>query len=395
MHAYVKSISFIVLAALVAAAPAAAQESRADEIARMQAEKSKQLKPNTASGMEKTLDWLEGYFTDPNTVYLTFGGLYPSGGFAPGVAVRRAFGHARLNFGGAYSMRNYKLAHASLNFPELAGDKLEIGTRVRWTDATQVPFYGVGNESVKDDRVSYGLRALEAGATLAIKPVRWFRIGGGFAARRIEDREGVGKHPSIETFPISPPGLVFDETRYTQATAFTAIDWRESAGYTRRGGLYSVGWNDFMDADDRFGFRRVDIDLQQFVPLLKEHWVLAFRGLVQTTDVEAGQVVPYYLLPSLGGADRHRGYSDFRFLDRNMLLVSGEYRWLPSRVIDMALFVDAGKVTADRSDLDFDGLKTAYGIGFRIHGPTFTPLRIDVAHGKEGVRVHLTGGLAF
>jgi hypothetical protein len=394
MHAYLKTISIIVLAALAAASPAAAQDSRADEIARLQAEKSKQLRPNTASGMEKTLDWLEGYFTDPNTVYLTFGGLYPSGGFAPGLAVRRAFGHARLNFGGAYSMRAYKLAHASLNFPELAGDKLEIGTRVRWTDATQVPFYGVGNESVKDDRVSYGLRALEAGATLALKPVRWFRIGGGIAARRIEDREGVGKHPSIEAFAISPPGL-FDEARYTQATAFTAIDWRESSGYTRRGGLYSVAWNDFMDSDDRFGFRRVDIDLQQFVPLLKEHWVLAFRGLVQTTDVEAGQVVPYYLLPSLGGADRHRGYSDFRFLDRNMLLVSGEYRWLPSRVIDMALFVDAGKVTADRSDLDFDGLKTAYGIGFRIHGPTFTPLRIDVARGKEGVRVHLTGGLAF
>ena len=129
--------------------PASAQQTRADEIAQQQAEKSKQLRPNTATGMERALDWFEDHFTDPNTAYLTFGGIYPSGGFAPGVAVRRAFGHARLNVGGAYSVRSYKLAHASLNFPELANDKLEVETRARWVDATQVPFYGIGNGSIQ------------------------------------------------------------------------------------------------------------------------------------------------------------------------------------------------------------------------------------------------------
>jgi outer membrane translocation and assembly module TamA len=61
----------------------------------------------------------------------------------------------------------------------------------------------------------------------------------------------------------------------------------------------------------------------------------------------------------------------------------------------MALFVDAGKVTHRRRELDFSDLKTAYGIGIRFHGPNFTPLRLDVANGKEGVRIHLTGGVAF
>src|SRR5688572_2573817 len=121
------------------ATPVVAQQSRADEIAQQQAEKSKQLRPNTASGMERALDWFEDHFTDPNTAYLTFGGIYPSGGFAPGVAVRRAFGHARLNFGGAFSVRSYKLAHASLNFPALAGNKLAVETPARLVDATKVP----------------------------------------------------------------------------------------------------------------------------------------------------------------------------------------------------------------------------------------------------------------
>lgn len=78
-----------------------------------------------------------------------------------------------------------------------------------------------------------------------------------------------------------------------------------------------------------------------------------------------------------------------------MLLFTGEYRWVPSQIIDMALFVDAGKVARVRSDLDFTGLKTAYGIGLRFHGPHFTALRLDVARGKEGVRLHLTGGIGF
>src|SRR5688572_18620030 len=107
------TISTVCLAALLTATPAAAQDSRAAELAAQQADKSKRLAPNTASKAERALEWFEGHITDPNTFYLTFGGLYPSGGFAPGLAARRAIGHARLNAGGAYSVRGYKLAQAS------------------------------------------------------------------------------------------------------------------------------------------------------------------------------------------------------------------------------------------------------------------------------------------
>ena len=391
-----KSLCVVFFTLTFAASSAFAQGSRADEIAREQAEKSKQLRPNTATGVERALDWVEGYLTDPNTVYLTFGGIYPSAGFAPGVAVRRAIGHSRLNFGGAYSFRNYKLAHVSLDFPELVNNKLDIETGARWTDATQVPFYGTGNETDKDDRVHYGLRMTEARGLATVKPVHWFRLGGGIGVNQVEDREGEGTHPSIQFFPGAlPPGGVFHKTTFTEGTAFAAIDWRESPGYSRRGGLYSVTLNDFRDSDDQFGFRRLDVELVQLFPILKEHWVIGFRGYMETTDADSGQQVPYYLLPSLGGSSKHRGYSDFRFQDRHMMVLTGEYRWLPSRVIDMALFFDAGKVASDRSDLDLDDLKTAWGIGLRVHGPNFTPFRLDVAHVKEGIRVHLTGNVYF
>ena len=325
--------SILLLIAGLCAAPAAplsAQQSRAEEIAQQQAEKSTRLRPNTPSGAERALDWFEDHFTDPDTLYLTFGDIYPSGGFAPGLAYRAAAGHARMNLGGAYSVRSYKLAHASIDFPELAGDKLAVETRVRWVDATQVPFYGLGIDSSRDDRVNYGLRTLEAGAAAAFKPVPWYRIGAGIGWRQVEDSAGEGTRPSIETRHSrqTAPGL-FSEARYIETTAFTAIDLRESPGYTRRGGLYAVALNDVRDRDDALGFQRLDVDLRQYVPVLKEQWVFAFRGLVQTTLVEDGQVVPYHLLPSLGGAHTLRGYTDFRFQDKHLLLLGAEYRWLP------------------------------------------------------------------
>ena len=76
------------------AAPAFSQQSRADEIAQQQAEKDARLTPNTSTTAERALDWFEDHFADPTTLYLTFGEVYSSSGFAPGVAHRAALGRA-------------------------------------------------------------------------------------------------------------------------------------------------------------------------------------------------------------------------------------------------------------------------------------------------------------
>jgi outer membrane translocation and assembly module TamA len=66
------------------------------------------------------------------------------------------------------------------------------------------------------------------------------------------------------------------------------------------------------------------------------------------------------------------------------MLLQAEWRIMVNRFIDTAFFYDAGKVTARRADLDFNGLKSDYGFGVRFHGPFATPLRIEVARGVEG-----------
>ena len=78
------------------------------------------------------------------------------------------------------------------------------------------------------------------------------------------------------------------------------------------------------------------------------------------------------LAPYLGSGTTLRGFANRRFTDRNRVLLTGEYRWRPSRYLDMALFIDAGQVAPDRRDFDLDAVRVAWGIGARFHGPTST-----------------------
>jgi outer membrane translocation and assembly module TamA len=123
------------------------------------------------------------------------------------------------------------------------------------------------------------------------------------------------------------------------------------------------------------------------VPILRESWVLSFRGLAATTWDKHGQAIPFFLMPSLGGGSSLRAFSSWRFRDRNSLLLQAEWRIVVNRFMDTAIFVDGGKVAARRTDLDFDGLKTDYGFGARFHTPFATALRIDVARSAEGTRL--------
>jgi outer membrane protein assembly factor BamA len=171
---------------------------------------------------------------------------------------------------------------------------------------------------------------------------------------------------------------------YAQAQAFVEVDTRTSPGYTATGGFYRVGLTDYRQTGSGpYTFQRVDAEAQQYIPLLRESWVIALRGLVSTNAVADGHDVPFFLLPDLG-ARTLRGYAPWRFRDRNRVLLSGEYRWAAGPFVDMALFMDAGTVASRFSRLDLNRLVTTKGIGVSFHTPDATVLRIEAARSAEG-----------
>jgi hypothetical protein len=90
-----------------------------------------------------------------------------------------------------------------------------------------------------------------------------------------------------------------------------------------------------------------------------------------------------------------RGYSRYRFVDRQAVLLRGELRWVTSEAIDLALFVDQGVVAPTLKDLRIDDFARGWGLGARFHGQRSTALRIEMARGFEGWQLHVSNHVSF
>ena len=375
----------------------AAQESRAAVIATEQAEKAKNLRPYVPSKAERYFTRAtRGFVEEPSGFYPYFGSVYSGGGFTLGAGYRQFYGDRTFwDLKGLFSITSYKLVELSTDSPGHARGRLDLYARAGWRDVTQAPFYGIGIDSPKD-RTNFRMKQDYLTGGLRARPLGWTVFDATLSYEDFTLAEGRGVAPSVEEVhtPQSAPGLGVSPT-YLHTSATAGIDWRPSAGYARRGGLYQVGYHNYADRDDSYSFDRIDADIVQHVPILRENWVLSLRGQVQST-LEDGDAVPYFLLPSLGSGSTLRAYGSWRFRDRHSLLMSAEWRWIPNRLgLDMALFYDAGKVTHRRRDLDLDGLKRSVGVGVRFHGPSVTPLRVELAKGSEGLHLVFAGNAAF
>lgn len=359
-----------------------AQSSRAEEIAALQARKAEDLRPYEPPRAERLVAALVGgLLAEPTGLYPFIGSVYPGGGLALGPAVRLPYGDTGVMVAHAgWSTRNFKRAAATLTLPSLADGHVTIAANAQAIDAPTVAFYGIGPDSVPADRTRFLYRPLRGGVTASAR-TGVFTGGGGIDYLSIQTRAAGG-----ETFDPS----------YGVGRLFAQIDWRESPGYTTRGGLYRVDWTAHRArAGLPHSFERVDVELNQFVPLIGANWVLAFRATASLTSPSAGHEVPYFLLPSLGSGTDARGYDSFRFRDRHRVLLTAEYRWRPSRFLDLALFSDTGQVASSMDQVALRRLRTSYGIGARFHAPAATALRAEIARSEEGFRFILGGGPVF
>ena len=183
--------------------------------------------------------------------------------------------------------------------------------------------------------------------------------------------------------------------RYLHSQGSIGFDWRTTPGYTRRGGYYGVTFHDYSDNDDEFGFKQVDYEVIQHFPILREAWVISLRGFAQTAFDKDDQHIPFFMLPSAGGGSSLRGFSSWRFRDRNSMVLQAEWRIMVNRFMDTAAFYEAGKVTQRTADFDLNGLKSDYGFGVRFHTPVSTPLRVEIARSNEGLSLVFSASAVF
>ena len=309
----------------------------------------------------------EGWFVD-------FGNMIPGAGWlaiGPGYRQWYADDHVLVEGSAAISTRGYKTAHATLELPRLLRSRLELGAQYRWQDFTQVKYFGEGPDTAESELSRFRLQSHNLVGYATVRPRQWLGIGG-----RIGWVE-----PSISESVFGAP----EQPTFVHSEASITADTRDFPGHATQGSVARAAVSHFSDRDlDAFSFTRYEAEAAHFQPFADRRVVLALRGWLVTSDTAEGHSVPFYLQPSLGGPKSLRGYSDYRFHDRNMLLFTAETRIALMRHVDAAVFVDAGNVGPRVADLDLG--KRSYGAGVRLHSRRETFARFDVARGEEGWR---------
>lgn len=339
------------------------------------------------------LDGVSSGLGGGNGAQLVLGGMRSGQGMSMGVGYRRSdIWNDRLGFRATVrgSPQLAWMADGQFYFPRLYVERGFLDIYTKYEYSPQMDFYGEGPNSSVEERTSYRLEDFRLQVRGGWEFFDFLRIGG--TGGGILATTGPGKRgdaPSIEDLFDSSevPGLFVDGD-FAQTGVFVQVDYRDNEGGPRSGGNYVLEWSQYWDLTeaDQFNFRRLDATVDQYFPYGDKTRVFALHIQGTYTFVDDGQQVPFYLQPTLGGNDDLRSFERFRFYANNAIHMNLEHRWHSFSGMDVALFVDAGKVSDQAKLLYAEDLRFSYGIGFRFKMRETVIMRIDQAYGNEGYR---------
>ncbi|HTV94732.1 MAG TPA: BamA/TamA family outer membrane protein [Steroidobacteraceae bacterium] len=261
-------------------------------------------------------------------------------------------------------------------------------------------FYGIGNESLEIDQTNYTAQEYLLQSQLGYNITHALQLQ---YTSRFEDVDvlpgTLSSVPSIETRFGSVLGehtnkqvlnrlsLIYD-TRDDIIIPSSGAELVAYSGMASRNGFL----NDSMYSEAGF-------DGRAFFPVADKSVIaahMALRYLLTAHDV------PFWALSSIGGADAMiggnqllRGYGDGRFYDRDSFSSTVEFRRNVATFhavattvqIELAPFIDVGRVFDRTSTLPFDQLHKVYGMGFRGLARPYVVGYVDVGYGTEGAAV--------
>ena len=398
-------IAFFLLAG--AAIPSFAQQpapgapaTREEAIAAERADKLAELWPERTSPMVDTVNRLvERGFSEgldsgkgANGPQIVLGGMRPGQGFTAGIGYRRSdlwaerLGYratARGTLQGAY------LFDFNLDFQGLRTERSSVRWYTKYEHSPDIDFYGLGNDSPKENHTSFGYDDLTTDVDLAYQAFRYLDVG--FTTGYLHANSGRGHDdfpPIDELFPPDQIPGYNQDTQFTRIGAFVDFDYRDSRTGPRSGGVLGMRYREYWDIDKRtFAFRQTEYEFQQYFPYYNKGRVIAIRGAVVLTFPKEENEVPIYLQPVLGGNDDLRGFGGYRFRDNHSVYVGVEHRWHASSNLEMSAFLDAGKVVPLKRDVDVSRMNYSGGIGFRVRVRSAIVSRTDFAVSREGFRI--------
>ncbi|HVR69826.1 MAG TPA: BamA/TamA family outer membrane protein [Vicinamibacteria bacterium] len=414
-----------------AAAEPAEAETRRERWERLRREKAEALRPPRPGVVERSILALEKA-ERPGLLAWNVGGFYPrlrSIGWGSQTAIGARFwqpdiGGTKLDVHAAafHSIRRYEsyelqaglLPHRGRALParsatgddvyELGGIRRRGGRQghayasLRYRHLPEVDFYGLGTDSRPEDHTTFLLQDawydLVAGYQHTARAVVTARAG------LMQAFVGPGRD---DAFPATQerfheaqvPGLA-RQPDFLHLTLLALLDGRDQPHNPHAGGMLALSASRFDDRDgDLYRFDRLAADARAFLPLGSAQRVVALRALVSADRPAEGSRVPFFLQETLGGSHTLRGYRSFRFRGEKLVLLQAEYRWEAAPAVELAAFLDGGRVASHLADWSLRDLRTSYGLGLRIKTHDQVLLRFDVGRSSEETRFLLRVGPSF
>jgi len=343
------------------------------------------------------------HFTKHLAVF--FGGIKQGSSIAAGPAVSWDFkdgGYFQVKAG--YSVRQFKLFQARYDSRRFFGQRSIISTRLRWQDAPKLPLFREGPDS-PNRHLTIGMTKTEWSAFMRTNAAKDVTVTFGSG---VEGYKSSGKWEDLEQalrdLGVLPeaPGLA-SHPWYVRTFVSASNDTRFSPDYTRTGRLLEAGlfhFNDFKEST--WSYQRLELAAAQYLPTFRTDDPTAdvtkprrYKGALSVfarawySYTRSDDDVPFYLMPYLGGGDYLRGYSSYRFHDRNALLLGSEYRYAVHKMVDVAMLLEGGTVASEPMGLSLGRLAPSVAIGVRVHSKTSGLVRLDLAHGRDGFKVAL------
>jgi outer membrane protein assembly factor BamA len=383
---------------VLACTPARAQ-LRSDLIESARTEKEANLTPETPPSFERKIVWAENSAPyhlltgEMDGVGVGFGTIVPGSGFAIGPRYRRTDllgGRLTLNLEARGAINESYMGRLDLSLPHLFDDRAFLDFSAVHRDISEMPYYGAGPNSRKTGRSDYRLEDTNVELRPGVRPYRGFRTGliGSFLAVNTGPGHSSRYISTDQQFgPDAAPGIQ-QQTNFWRGGGFLEYDWRDPNTHRTSGGRYSAQYVRYQDQSlGAYSFMRLDLDATQYVPLFNHSRVITLHGASSLTDTNATQRVPFYVQPALGGPDTLRGYRVGRFYGNNSTVLTAEYRWEASPILDVVTFVDGGKVFDRWEQWNLHRLQSDVGFGLRMKSRSKVVFSLDNGFSHEGFQI--------
>ena len=320
------------------------------------------------------------------------------------------FGHderisATAKFLGAV-VQSYELEFTA---DHLGGTFLWLETQFRYDKQPDIRFYGLGNPPqvtgspmnldpyaaniethYQQERILGRMRV----GTIIDLGVGELRIGGSaiYNHRRFDGAADSAKDRSLAgTYDTNRLLGFADGTDLVEATADLILDLRATHAQTSRG-IYLEAFFGGVPPQGQYDYLHWGAEAVGYIDLFHGTRVLALRLAIEA--VEGGNDdIPFFALPSLGGAYRLRGHDYDAFRDEKSLLGTLEYHYPIHKILQGVLFFDAGRVSPDYDTLFVGGGPNPWrfggGGGLILSSAEADILRIDISYG-DGLFIFLS-----